>query len=105
MLKAAGLYTINEYIGKRRHMVVKCTTGRPVYAMVLSVKRLTGTPPRLLWTDQNLDLPEIYETPLPSFLRNATAVVVWGRVHSAPPNGNRPNGRLRYMDALEDATL
>ena len=100
VLKAAGLHTIDEYIGQRRHMVAKYITSRPVYDMVKGVKRLTGTPPRLLWTDQNLDLPEVYETPLPSSPRNtANAAVVRGRAHSAPPNGNRPDGRLRYMDA------
>ena len=100
VLKAAGLQTIETYIGKRRHTVAKYITGRPVYDMVMSAKRLTGTPPRLLWTEQNLELPEVYETSLPSSPRNtANAAVVRGRAHSAPPIGNRPNGRMRYMDA------
>ena len=103
VLKAAGLLTIDQYIGKRRHTVAKYITGRPVYDMVTSAKRLTGTPPRLLWTEQNLELPEVYETSLPSSPRNANTAVVRGRAHSAPPRGNRPDGRLRYMDAPDGA--
>ena len=53
VLKAAGLHTIETYIGKWRHTVAKYITGRPVYDMVVSATRLTGTPPCLLWTDQN----------------------------------------------------
>ena len=106
VLKAVGLHTIETYIGKRRHTVAKYITGRPVYEMVVSVTRLTGTPPRLLWTQQNLDLPEIYETSLPSssHTNNLDSVgVVRGRAHSAPPRGGRPDGRLRYMDAPDGA--
>ena len=103
VLKAAGLQTIEYYIGKRRNTVAKYITGRPVYDMVMSAKRLTGTPPRLLWTEQNLELPEAtdYETSLPSSPRNiANATVVRGRAHSAPARGpNRPDPSVRYMDA------
>ena len=102
VLKAVGLHTIETYIGKRRHTVAKYITGRPVYDMVTSAKRLTGTPPRLLWTEQNLELPEVYETSLPSSPRYFdNAAVVRGRAHSAPQRRDRtrPDPRLRYMDA------
>ena len=101
LLKAARLLTIKQYVGKRRHTVAKYITGRPVYDMVMSAKRLTGTPPRLFLTEQNLELPEAYETSLPSSPRNfANAAVVRGRAHSAPARGpSRPDPRLRYMDA------
>ena len=105
VLKAAGLHTIKQYIGKRRHTMAKYITGRPVYNMVISAKRLTGMPQHLLWTDQNLDIPEVYEAPLSSSpCTYDSAAVVQGRAHSAPP-GNQPEGWLRYMDAPEGAAL
>ena len=61
-----GLFTIEQYIEKRRHTVAKYITRRPVYDMMLNTERLTGTPPFQLWCNQDLDLPNISEVPLPS---------------------------------------
>ena len=105
VLKAAGLLTINQYIDTRRHTVSRYITHRPVYDTVMNPERLTGTLPRQLWCNQDLDLPEIYQAPLPLTLRNDSAAVVRGRAHSAPPRAVWPDGRLRYMDAPEGGAV
>ena len=48
LLKVAGLLTMYQYVGKRRHTVSRYIAHRPVYAMLMNAERLTGTPPHLL---------------------------------------------------------
>ena len=86
VLKAAGLHTIAQYIRKRCHTVATYIIHCSVFEMVSTATRLTGTPPRQLWCNQGIALPDICESHLPlSPHHNIHAVVVQRRAHSALP--------------------
>ena len=72
VLKAAGLYTINHCIGVQRNTVAKYIVHRSIFEMVSNTKRLTGTPPRQVWWDQDLDLTAAYEAPTSSSEHSTT---------------------------------
>ena len=55
VLKAAGLTTIAETITKRRSNIAKTIEGRRVLKECREAERRRGSPPRIMWWDQELD--------------------------------------------------
>ena len=58
VLEAAGLQTIANTIAKRLSNIARTIEGRQVLKECREAKRRRGSPPRIMWWDQDLDFIE-----------------------------------------------
>ena len=58
VLEAAGLSTIADTIAKRRSNIAKTIEGRQILKECREAERRRGSPPRIMWWDQELDFIE-----------------------------------------------
>jgi hypothetical protein len=56
LFEEVGLYTIREYIEKRRQSIANYIIDRPIFDLCVEGKRKRGTSPRQWWWEQSMDL-------------------------------------------------
>ena len=56
VLKAARVWRIREYIAERRRNILRTIADRPILDVYRGAERRRGSPPRLYWWEQEMEL-------------------------------------------------